>query len=214
AIGKEISAGGEGVLTPADYARAPVFPAMPAGGTLVLQAAPGPEVAGQVVDTTTERALVRLANMMPSGPEDTTLGGRITSARAMTMRAMSEVAEAARRVGGIEVSLDGTTEDVRGSLDKDQAKDIVDLAGDVATSVRSVHVTGVLDGMRVKRREYYLIDERDHEYHGAVDEDIIMKMRELLDRPVVATLEEVTRRTRAGKVGRRAYRLVGITAAQ
>ncbi len=210
AIGQELRGPGhERTIGQADYTAAPIYPTMPADGSLVLMADPAVEVAGDRLEVRTAAAFVRLANMMPEGPNDLGLASRIRSSRAPTARAMQEVALAAKRLGGIEVVLDGTKDDARGSVSPEQAQNIVDLVADSQERVRPRTVVGTLDGVRMRRREFYLLSS-EREFHGSVDEDVLDRMRRLIDEPVTATLEEVTRVSAAGAVSRPAYRLVDI----
>jgi hypothetical protein len=195
-------------MSATDYALARVYPTTPTPGSLVFTVDAGARVGDQDVPRTAERAMRRLAAMMPASSDDPKLAERLLSSRAPTARAMNEVAKAAKRVGGLEVALSGTSEDLRGVVEEEQAASILNLLADEQESVRPLSVSGVLDGMRVTRREFYLVGEH-REFHGSVDEAVLEEMRALINEPVIARLEEVTR-VSAGARRRPVYRLAGI----
>ncbi len=85
----------------------------------------------------------------------------------------------------------------------------------VPTVERSVETrVGVLDGVRTRRRLFYFQPQGEVEIHGLVDEELLPAVRDNLDRRVVAVLEVVTTRSRAGQRGQRSYRLLQVQAAQ
>ncbi|KSW28568.1 hypothetical protein [Cellulomonas sp. B6] len=122
---------------------------------------------------------------------------------------MNEIALVAKKLEGIVVSLRGTNEDTTATVATEQAAAITELLADVREDVTTQHLTGQLDGMRFRRREFFLtVGERD--ISGSVDEFLVPTVRALLDQQVVATLERVVRRSSAGSAQRPAYRLVDV----
>lgn len=212
-IGQELTLGSAAFrqLRPADYDRAPVFLSGTPGGPLVLSAGPSSPILGTIPGgpSVAERALTRLANLLPASGHDPTLASRVLSSRPPTARAMNEIALVAKKLDGIVVSLRGTNEDTTATVATEQATAITELLADVREDVTTQHLTGQLDGMRFRRREFFLtVGERD--ISGSVDEFLVPTVRALLDQQVVATLERVVRRSSAGSAQRPAYRLVDV----
>ena len=211
-IGQEIKEpSADRQLGPADYTRAPIYASTVPGGPLVLATdrsglALESVPAGQ---TTSQRALARLASLLPEAPNDSGFANRVLAARMPTARAVNEVALAAQRTGGLHVMLDGGDEVLSSAVDIDQATMITELLRDSTERVDRQDVRGRLDGVRFRRREFYLdVDDRD--IHGIVDESLVDKVRALLDRDVDAIVERVVRVTAAGTRQQPVYRLVDL----
>jgi hypothetical protein len=210
-IGMEIAEPGAArQLTAGDYLRAPVRMSATPGGPLVLTADVTGAVLGQLEAggrTVTQAAMARLANILPSGPDDTAVAGRVAASRAPTMRAVREVALAAKRLGGVRVSLHAADEQVEGAVDMDQARDLADLVDDDRDEVRDPYDIGAIwDGMRFSRREFFLRFESERsDLSGLVDEALVPIVRGLPDGPVIATIQDVVHAR-----GRRTHHLVNI----
>lgn len=202
-------------LSPADYSRAPVYPVVSPGGSVIIAAGAGQvrEVDGTRIQSRAEAALVRLANLLPASEQDPRISQRVLSARVPAARAMQEVAVAARRVGGLTTALRGSSEDVESVVDPEQARMIEDLLKDTQERVTTQHVIGRLDGMRFSRREFFLDLGSGHDLSGLVDESQVAQVRALLDRQVAATVERVVRVTASGRHQRPAFRLVALASA-
>ena len=78
---------------------------------------------------------------------------------------------------------------------------------------QTVTMIGRLDGVRTKRRIFYLEPQSGAEIHGAVDLELMEAVRANLDRQIIATLEEERIRTLAGRRNQPLYRLVRIESA-
>lgn len=198
-------------LGPADYHRAPIFPTTIPGGPLVLTTEPGPLTLSALPSgpTTADMALSRLANVLPENGRDNAFPARLLASRLPTARAILEVARAAKRTHGLQLQLDGTPEGVVSAIDVEQANLISDLLKDTREQSKTLRLPGRLDGVRFKRREFYL-EVKDRDIHGVVDETLVPMVRELLDQPVVATVERVSRITNAGVRRQTFYRLVDL----
>jgi hypothetical protein len=201
-------------LTPKDYARFSIRVATTHGGGPITLTADAADVFVEDVDfgprSPTQAAVERLVNLLPSGPGDTSADRRMEAARAPSARAICKVAQAARRAGGIALALDSGSESVESKIDEDLAKTIVDRLAKFEDQVkprRPVH--GTWDGMRYSRREFFL-DLGDKDMVGLVAEDVVPKVRGLGNGPVVATIEDVVRVHRDGRIGRPIHHLVDI----
>lgn len=212
-IGREImnpQRGGQ--LGQADYARAPIFTTHTASGTVLFLAEPdAPGIGGSDNGlTTAEQSLERLVSLMPESADDTTIAARVLSLRPTSARAVSEVAAVAKSTSGLSMRLLGAREPLASVVTTDQAEDITDLLRDSSEESHTFTMKGRLDGMRFKRRMFYLEVGEDREYSGTVDERLMENVQHLLDHEVFATMEKVTRTSHDGRVSRPTYRLVGV----
>ena len=214
-IGHEISRPREPTtrLTQADYARAPIFTTTTPAGLLVFTPARGALVAEDETESLSERAMSRLADLLPARDQDDLLQERLLSLRVPSARAVHEVAMVAKSVGGLELSLVTTDDEthVTSVVTYDQADWIEDFLDDQSESVVRQRVKGRLDGMRYKRRMFYLEADGGAEFSGTIDESLVDRVSHLVNEPVNAVLEKVTRTSRAGIEQRPTYRLVGVS---
>lgn len=212
AIGHEISDPSQhyGQLAASDYARAPIYTTSTPGGALLFSAARGGLIEGQAVESLSEKSLTRLAMLLPSAPDDPLIEGRVLALRAPSARAVLEVAQTAKDLHGLRLELRGGQEVVKSVVTDDQADFLDDILKDATTQVEKQHYEGRLDGMRYKRRMFYLETEGGHEVSGVVDEALVNRVNELLNDRVQADVERVTRRNRAGIAQRPTFRLVDL----
>jgi len=165
-------------------------------------------------ETIAERAMARLANILPGSPDDLGVSERLIALRQPERRAVSEVARAAGETAGLSFLLLGQDEVVHSTVTSTQADDIEDLLKDAQTeTTRMPPVFGRLDGMRFSRQTVFLQLEHGPDRQGLVDVDLIAKVKGLLDQRVQATLERVVVRRGDGSTGRASYRIVEVEAA-
>lgn len=183
-------------------------------GALVFVSSRQPSLPGFDNETISERAMTRLANILPGTPDDREVSQRLIALRQPERRAVSEVARAAQQIAGLSFLLLGREEIVRSTLTSVQAKNIDDLLMDSVTeTTRMPPVFGRLDGMRFSRQAFFLQLENGQDRQGLVDVDLIPKVKGLLDRRVQATLERLVARRGDGSSGRPTYRLIEVDAA-
>jgi hypothetical protein len=77
-------------------------------------------------------------------------------------------------------------------------------------STTTITMTGRLDGVRTRRRIFYLELESGAEVYGAVDLELLEDIRVNLNQKVIATLEEQRITPLTGKRSRPYYRMVRI----
>lgn len=212
-IGREIAEPARGgQLTSADYTRAPIYASHTATGTVLFLASPEAPGMGGMDNglTTAEQSLERLVSLMPESAEDEHFAERVRSLRATSARAVSEVAAAAKANSGLTMNLRGAHEVVDSVVTEDQAEYIADLLSDTSKKVTHLTVKGRLDGMRFKRRMFYLESGDDDEYPETIDEALVDEVKDLLGQEVTARLEKITYTSLAGRRSRPTYRLVGV----
>ncbi|MBT9273617.1 hypothetical protein KMZ32_05955 [Phycicoccus sp. MAQZ13P-2] len=209
-IGHEIahpSQGGQ--LTSADYARAPIYTAHTPSGMIVFTPGVGAPVGEGNAPSLAQQSMIRLAQLLPESPDDPQVANRVLSLRDRSARAVSEVAEAAKRARGLTVELVGA-EKTHSVVTLDQAENIEDLLSDTTESVVRQSYKGHLDGTRVRRRLFYLVYGDDEELTGSIDEEMVPKIKRLLDQDVVVEVDKVIRTSRSGRTSRASYRLVSV----
>jgi|GEM_PF-5256953 len=164
--------------------------------------------------TVAERAMSRLARILPADPADLSAADRLLGLRQPERRAVGAMAEAARSVSGVSLLLLGADDVVRSTVTSSQADDIRDLLGDSETRSEVLPpVVGRLDGMRFSRQMFFLQIEGGRDRQGIIDVDLVPKAKALLDQRVRATLERVVTLRADGGKGRPAYRLIDVEAA-
>ena len=209
-IGHEIthpSVGGQ--LTASDYARAPIYTAHTPSGMIVFTPGLGVPVGEGSASSLAQQAMIRLAQLLPSGPQDPEVANRVLSLRDRSARAVSEVAVAAKRARGLTIDLVGA-EEVHSVVTSDQAQNIEDLLSDTTEDVVRQTYKGHLDGARVSRRLFYLVYGDDEELSGSIDEEMVPQVKRLLDQDVTVEVDKVTRRSLSGRISRPSYRLVSV----
>jgi hypothetical protein len=157
-------------------------------------------------------ALRDLLTALPESPEDDDAVDSIQAAEPVLRRSIADLV-VGRPSSTVDVSFhlrQVQAESVRSVLSAAQTKRLQrDLA--VTRQDRLIeHRQGRLDGLRTKRRIFYLETPGQREIHGLIDEDLMPSVREYLDRVVDVALEVVVTRTRAGQAGHRTYRLINI----
>ena len=198
-----------GPLTAADYTRAPIYTAHTPSGIIVFTPGPGSPVGEGNTPSLAQMSMVRLAQLLPESAEDPYVANRVLSLRDRSARAVSEVAEAAKRARGLTVELTGE-EEAHSVMTLDQAENIEDLLSDTTEQEIRQTYRGHLDGARVSRRLFYLIYGEDKELSGSIDEELVPKVKQLLDQDVLVQVDKVTRRSRSGHTSRPSYRLVSV----
>lgn len=173
-----------------------------------------PSLPGFNNETISERAMARLANILPGSADDAEVGQRLLALRQPERRAVSTVARAAGHTAGLSFLLLGQDEVVHSTITSTQAEDIEDILKDSQTITTKMRpVVGRLDGMRFSRQTFFLQLENGPDRQGLVDVDLIPKVKGLLDQRVRATLERVAVRRGDGSTGRATFRLIEVDAA-
>lgn len=217
AIGAEVrsrATSGE-QLTQADYARAPIYMTSTPRGILIFTPGEGSPVGDGRAESYAETALDRLANVLPEAADDYTVSERVSGLEPRTARAVLEVADAAKRVAGLSMSYrsDKNAEPVDAVMTTAQARDIEDLLSDSREEVKPAHFTGTLDGLRMKRRMFYLELDSGASVSGVIDEDAVEDVKKLIDQRVAVVTQKVTRTTRGQRTLKPTYRLLSVAPA-
>lgn len=161
------------------------------------------------IETLAEVAAFALIERLPqSADDDDTLDSLLSEPQAIKL-AIDRLAKAASASEGI--GLEVSTSDHRGEhavITGDQARVLKENLN--LPSVESFTLTsrGMLDGMRTRRRLFYLISG-DDELSGAIEEDLLVNVRQHLGEMVDATIETTVITNPKGR-SRTARRLIGV----
>jgi hypothetical protein len=161
--------------------------------------------------TWAEQAMVEILAVLPEGPEDEAALDAIAVAEPVIRRAVTDLVSGRGQQLDVGFSLERPQgEPLAGRITTDQAR-ALRRALDIESEERIIETRrGRLDGLRTKRRIFYLEVPGGQELHGLVDEDLLPVVRDNLDRVVNVRLEVVISRSKSGRVSQRRYHLVGV----
>jgi hypothetical protein len=202
---------------PGDRERARLLQRGQSGG-LILFGFPAPVtpsgnyLSSRAGETLAERAVRELVSILPRSSDDDASLDAVLAQRPTLRNAVNDIVNA---VPGKTERLDfqltrGTGEVIDSVLSADQAMALRSSLSETRREERRVVMTGRLDGVRTKRRIFYLETDSGAEIHGAIDIEQLEAVRENIDKNVVVILLEERFRTVTGRSSRPYYRLVSI----
>lgn len=167
------------------------------------------------VASLSETAARELCEILPGSPEDDAAVDAVLGQRTTVRSAVSDLVEAVTETAS-GLALDFTTsgaQRVHSQLSTAQAEVLRDNLRETRTDRRTQTMVGRLDGVRTRRRIFYLELETGEEIQGAVgpDEELMTEIRRHLDHRVVATIESERVESMGGRRGRPTYRLIGLS---
>lgn len=203
------------IVQPADRDKAPLIQRGQAGNTIFF-GFPEPEPADALIhdgiETLSERAVKELCDFLPANGSDDGALDAVLLQRDTVRNAVSDVVNAVTKNAGIGLQLTPTAGDeVVRSLTSDQAKVLHSSLRESREEIGYETVSGRLDGVRTRRRIFYLERESGGTIQGAVAPDLLDEIKENLDRPVTARLRVVRTTTTDGRRGRPVHELLEIT---
>ncbi|AXB45563.1 hypothetical protein [Amycolatopsis albispora] len=202
-------------VQPADREKAPLIQRGQAGNTLFF-GFPEPEPADALIhdgiETLSERAVKELCDFLPANGSDDGALDAVLLQRDTVRNAVSDIVAAVSKNAGIGLQLTTTAgEDVLRSMTTEQARVLRSSLRESREEVGYETVSGRLDGVRTRRRIFYLERESGGTVQGAVAPDLLDEIKLNLDRPVTARLRVVRTTTIDGRRGRPVYELLEIT---
>ncbi|WP_199431414.1 hypothetical protein [Qaidamihabitans albus] len=163
------------------------------------------------IETLSERAVKELCDFLPANGSDDGALDAVLLQRDTVRNAVSDVVNAVMKTSGIGFSLTPTTGDeLTRSMTTEQAKVLQNSLRESREDVGYETVTGRLDGVRTRRRIFYLERDTGSTIKGAVAPDLLDEIKLNLDRPVTARLRVVRTTTIDGRRGRPVYELLEI----
>lgn len=202
-------------VQPTDRDKAPLLQRGQAGNTIFFgfpEPAPDDALIHDGIETLSERAVKELCDFLPANGSDEGALDAVLLQRDTVRNAVSDIVNAVVKNTGIGLELTPTSgEELTRSMTLDQAKVLHGSLRESREAVGYETVTGRLDGVRTRRRIFYLERESGGTIQGAVSPDLLGQIKENLDRPVTARLRVVRTTTIDGRRGRPVHELLAIT---
>lgn len=207
----------------ASRAKAPLFVRNQAGNVMIFgfpavenEIPPG-TLTGTVSATLAVKAARELVIVLPASAEDDAALDAVLAQRPTVRNAVNDIVRAVPpKADGLDFRLTPSSgEPVSSVLSRDQARILKDSLAELRVDRRQITMAGRLDGVRTKRRIFYLEPESGAEIHGALDlESSLDDIRENLDRHVILRLEVEQTQSVSGQRSQPRYRLLRIEPSQ
>jgi hypothetical protein len=203
------------IVQPADRDKAPLIQRGQAGNAIFF-GFPEPAMEDALIhdglESLSERAVKELCDFLPANGSDDGALDAVLLQRDTVRNAVSDIVTAVTKNSGIGLSLTPTSgEEVTRSMTTEQARILHGSLRESREAVGYETVAGRLDGVRTRRRIFYLEREGGGTIQGAVAPDLLDEIKENLDRPVTARLRVVRTTTIDGRRGRPVHELLEIT---
>ncbi|MDT7725804.1 MAG: hypothetical protein QOI21_2380 [Actinomycetota bacterium] len=203
------------IVQPADRDKAPLIQRGQAGNAIFF-GFPEPAMEDALIhdglESLSERAVKELCDFLPANGSDDGALDAVLLQRDTVRNAVSDIVTAVTKNAGIGLSLTPTSgEEVTRSMTTEQARILHGSLRESREAVGYETVAGRLDGVRTRRRIFYLEREGGGTIQGAVAPDLLDEIKENLDRPVTARLRVVRTTTIDGRRGRPVHELLEIT---
>lgn len=157
-----------------------------------------------------EIAATELVSLLPSAPHDSAAIESMPAHDRALLNVIRDVVTAVEETAGVGLTVSSASgEQTVGVLTRDQAYTIGADLRESTQERRVVTVVGRLDGVRTRRRLFYLETE-GRDYEGVYDPDLAGSVKRHLDLPVQARIEMVRSVRKAGAAGRWSYRLLSL----
>ncbi|WP_116044089.1 hypothetical protein [Amycolatopsis palatopharyngis] len=201
-------------VQPADREKAPLIQRGQAGNTIFFGF---PEMSAEDaliqdgIETLSERAVKELCDFLPVNGSDDGALDAVLLQRDTVRNAVSDIVNAVTKNSGIGLTLTPTSgEEVARSMTTEQARVLQSSLRESREDVGYETVSGRLDGVRTRRRIFYLERDTGGTIQGAVAPDLLDEIKLKLDQPVTARLRVVRTTTIDGRRGRPVYELLEI----
>ncbi len=203
------------IVQPADREKAPLIQRGQAGNAIFF-GFPEPALDDALIhdgiESLSERAVKELCDFLPANGSDDGALDAVLLQRDTVRNAVSDIVNAVSKHAGIGMALTPTAGDeLTRSMTTEQARILSGSLRESREAVGYETVSGRLDGVRTRRRIFYLERESGGTIQGAVAPDLLDEIKENLDRPVTARLRVVRTTTIDGRRGRPVHELLEIT---
>ncbi|PWV78532.1 hypothetical protein SAMN05421630_104266 [Prauserella marina] len=201
-------------VQPADREKAPLIQRGQAGNAMFFgfpETSAPDALISDGIETLSERAVKELCDFLPANGSDDGALDAVLLQRDTVRNAVSDIVNAVSKNSGIGLSLMPTAGDeLTRSMTTEQARVLQGSLRESREDVGYETVTGRLDGVRTRRRIFYLERDTGSTIQGAVAPDLLDEIKLNLDRPVTARLRVVRTTTIDGRRGRPVYELLEI----
>ncbi|MGZ0095371.1 hypothetical protein ACW5QP_10825 [Microbacterium arborescens] len=178
--------------------RAPLLPIGQSRGTLYFelpqQVVPTDSLEQTPVAGLAENAVRELIEILPETADDQRTLQSLPSRRPQYRSAVKKLAAALDGVASVALSMQptGSTAPETSVLTAEQALEVPELLSGTQDKRDMLTVYGILDGMRTRRRLFYIeAREKTQEFSGAIDEDQMDTVMALVGQQVVARIERL-----------------------
>src|SRR5690606_22814491 len=201
-------------VQPADREKAPLLQRGQAGNALFFgfpETSDPDALINDGIETLSERAVKELCDFLPINGSDDGALDAVLLQRDTIRNAVSDIVSAVTKTSSLGLTLTPTSGDeVTRSMTTEQARVLGNSLRESREDVGYETVTGRLDGVRTRRRIFYLERDTGSTIQGAVVPDLLDQIKVNLDRPVTARLRVVRTTTTDGRRGRPVYELLDI----
>ncbi|EHR53006.1 hypothetical protein SacmaDRAFT_4832 [Saccharomonospora marina XMU15] len=201
-------------VQPADREKAPLIQRGLAGNAMFFgfpETSAPDALINDGIETLSERAVKELCDFLPVNGSDDGALDAVLLQRDTVRNAVSDIVNAVMKTSSIGLSLTPTYgEEITRSMTTEQAKVLQSSLRESREDVGYETVTGRLDGVRTRRRIFYLERDTGSTIQGAVAPDLLDEIKLNLDRPVTARLRVVRTTTIDGRRGKPVYELLEI----
>lgn len=201
-------------VQPADREKAPLIQRGQAGNAMFFgfpDTSTSDALISDGIETLSERAVKELCDFLPANGSDDGALDAVLLQRDTVRNAVSDIVNAVTKNSGIGLALTPTSgEEVTRSMTTDQARVLQSSLRESREDVGYETVAGRLDGVRTRRRIFYLERDNGATIQGAVAPDLLDEIKLNLDQPVTTRLRVVRTTTIDGRRGRPVYELLEI----
>ncbi len=205
----------------ASRAKAPLLVRSQAGNAIVfgfpaIEEEPPGKIAGTVSDPLAFLAARELVTVLPASADDDAALDAVLAQRPTVRNAVGDIVQAMPRKGeGLGFLLTPSSgEAVSSMLSRYQASVLKDSLKETRIDRSQIPLRGRLDGIRTKRRIFYLDLPSGAEIHGAVDLESLDEVRANLDRQVTILVERERIVSVSGRRTAPFYRLISFLPSQ
>lgn len=159
-----------------------------------------------------EKSAENLALSLPSSEDD---DASLDNALALLdverngLYKLSETLRKFRKSIRLGLSLDGAITS-EGTLTAEQANVLWENLSDSKPETWQMKVTGRLDGMRSRRRQFFLECDNGTELTGTIEAELVQQMPRYIDKKVTATITAQQLKFNSGRIGKPVYRIDAI----
>lgn len=158
-----------------------------------------------------ELAVRELIEILPESNEDLASIEAMPARDRAILNVVQDIVKTVEQTAGVGLTLSSTTGGrAIGVMTKDQAFTISSELLESEQERQIVTVDGRLDGLRTRRRLFYLETE-GRDFEGVYDPELAAAVKRHVDTPVRARIEMVRSIKRTGSPGRWSYRLLALT---
>jgi len=162
-----------------------------------------------------EQAVRELMNALPETAVDVATLQTLPARRVAIRKAVATLADAVATTGDVALTLvtPGLNDRSKSVLTREQAGHIGQMLTTTTVETTELGISGILDGMRTRRRLFYIVSEdpnEAHEFEGAVAPDMMPRVQEAINMRVHARVSRTVTVAGDGSRSHPAYSLLSL----